>query len=184
MGPIGPSGEREEAGRPGGHGLQQGCPEYAVERVPEVQLKGHIPGAARQARPQGVAHALAAPKDADPELQRGEGRTSVLAGGHCAEARKANPHLDDGDRAHAAAPRLCESDEGGGVERGDVGEGAADDEVHQRQDGGGRGGRGASGCPEMVVRPPWHDMDVPGSLLVADKPWSAGPGPPTSTSPC
>jgi hypothetical protein len=103
MGPIGPRGEREEAGCPGGHGLQQGRPGHAVERVPEVQLKGHIPGAARQARPQGVAHALAAPRDADPELQGGEGRTSVLAGGHCAEARQANPHLADGDRAHAAA---------------------------------------------------------------------------------
>jgi hypothetical protein len=153
MGPIGPRGKREEAGCPGGHGLQQGRPGHAVERVPEVQLKGHVPGAARQARPQGVAHALAAPRDADPELQGGEGRTSVLAGGHCAEARQANPHLADGDRTHAAAPRLCESDEGGGVERGDVREGAADVQVHQRKDGGGRGGRGASGCPEVVVCP-------------------------------
>jgi hypothetical protein len=72
--PIGPRGEREEAGCPGGHGLQQGRPGHAVERVPEVQLQGHVPGAARQARPKGVADALATPRDADPELQGSEAR--------------------------------------------------------------------------------------------------------------
>jgi hypothetical protein len=112
VGPIGPHGEREEAGCPRGNGLQQGRPGHAVERVPEVQLNGHVPGAARQARPQGVADASATPRVADSELQGGEGRTSVLAGGHHAEARKADPHLADGDRAHATAPRLYKSDEG------------------------------------------------------------------------
>jgi hypothetical protein len=62
-----------------------------------------------------VADALATPRDADPELQRGEGLTSILAGGHCAEKCKANPHLADGDRTHAAALRLHKSDEGRGV---------------------------------------------------------------------
>jgi hypothetical protein len=79
--PIGPRGKREEAGCPGGRGLQQGRPGHAVERVPEVQLQGHVPGAAQQARPEGAADAMATPRDADPELQGGEGRTSVLAGG-------------------------------------------------------------------------------------------------------
>jgi hypothetical protein len=65
-----------------------------------------------------MADALATPRDADPELQVGEGRTSVLAGGHREEIRKVNSHLADGDRTHAAAPRFCKSDEGGGVERG------------------------------------------------------------------
>jgi hypothetical protein len=149
---IGPRGEREEAGCLGGHGLQQGRPGHAAERVPEAQLQGHVPGAARQARPEGVADALATPRDADSELQGGRCRTSVLAGGYRAVARKADPHLTDGDMARAAAPRLCKSDEGGGVKRGDVGKDAADDQVHQCQDGRGRGGRGASGCPKMVLR--------------------------------
>jgi hypothetical protein len=79
VGQVSPCGEREEAG---GHGLQQGLLGHAVERVPEVQLQGHVPVAARQARPQCVADALATPRDADPELQGGEDRTSVLSGGH------------------------------------------------------------------------------------------------------
>jgi hypothetical protein len=120
VGPIGPRGKREEAGCTGGHGLQQGRPGHAVEPFPEAQLQGHVAGAAQQACLEGVADALATPRDADPELQGSEGQTSVPAGVHRAEACKANPHLADGDRAHVAAPRLCKSDEGGGAERGDV----------------------------------------------------------------
>jgi hypothetical protein len=110
--------------------------------------------AARQAQPQSVVDALATPRDADPELRGGEGRTSVLAGGHPAEAREVNPHPADGKRTQAMAPRLCKGNEGRGVQRGDIRKAAADDQVYQRQDGGDRGGRGSSGCPEVVARPP------------------------------
>jgi hypothetical protein len=64
---IRPRGKEEEARRLGGPRLQQGLPGHAVERIPEVQLQGHISGAARQA--QSLADALATPKVADPKLQ-------------------------------------------------------------------------------------------------------------------
>jgi hypothetical protein len=95
---------REEAGCPGGHGLQHGLPGHAVERVPEVQLQGRVPGAARQARPQSSADALATPGSPTPSCRT---RTSVLAGGHRAEASKTSPHLADGDGPRATAPRLA-----------------------------------------------------------------------------
>jgi hypothetical protein len=79
---------------------------HSVERVPKVQLQGHIPSAARQARPQSVADTLIALRDADPELEGGERQSSVLAGGHRAEAREAKPHLADGDGPHVTAPGL------------------------------------------------------------------------------
>jgi hypothetical protein len=88
VGLIGLRSEREKAGRPGGHGLQQGLPGHAVERALEVQLQGDVPREAPQARPQDVADALATLKNADRELLVGEGRTNILAGGRRAKARE------------------------------------------------------------------------------------------------
>jgi hypothetical protein len=76
-------------------------------------------------------------------------RRGVLQGNATYQSTPLHHHaqLADGERAHAAAPGVCKGNEGGAVQRGDVRKVAADDQVHQRQDGGGRGGGGASGCP-------------------------------------
>jgi hypothetical protein len=65
---VHPCGKREEAGRPGGHGLQQSLPGHSVKNVPQVQLLGHVLGQHDKARPQSVANTLATLRDADPEL--------------------------------------------------------------------------------------------------------------------